>query len=291
MSRRRTIPVDICFVLDATGGNQSIFMGMIDQVSKLEFDIKEKNRAVNVKFGGVIMRDPVDWKPLPPEQLPDEDIREHEMNIREERRRRLVEAGLWDEDLENHRAENERLYDREKYPFDQNVPIPIKDNIENLEAELFKVECGGGNDQPEDWAGAIRLALDLNWREKSKKIIILISDANAHGNKFCGYDNHNDQEDILTNLTQTMAHNNFIFIGINIIKGVDEGCKTTLNEMKTIYDQTGGIKFISAEFRPIYNVELFGEDNWPQNVLENFMEAIITAMDQLGRLDDSDNED
>lgn len=285
---RRAIPVDICFVLDATYGNQSIFMGMTDQISDLEFDIKAQNRGININFGAVIMRDPISWIQLPPD---DQDLRGLEMNQREERRRNLEEAGLWDEHLENQREENERLYDRSQYPFDANVPIQFNKNIENLIFELHKVECGAGNDEPEDWAGALQLALDMNWREASKKIIILISDANAHGNRFCGYDNYNDQENILTNLVQRMAQNNFTFIGINIIKGNDDGCKTTLDQMKTIFEQAGGRNFISEEFRPIYNVALLGEDKWPQDVLENFMNAIKTAINQLGRLDENDNEE
>lgn len=294
MSSERTIPVDICFILDATVGNQSIFMGMIDQISDLEFDLKEQNRCANIKFGAVIMRDPVDWRPPPPSQLSEEEIkslREHEMNMKEERRRRLTLNGLWDDDLENYRAENERHYDREKYPFDKNVPIPFKNNVENLIIELLKVECGGGNDEPEDWAGAIQCSLNLNWRPDSKKIIVLISDANAHGNKLCGYDNHNDQEDILTNLIQAIAQNKFYFVGINIIKGGSEGCKITLNQMKTIYEQAGGRGFISEEFRPIYDEVLFGEDNWTQDVLDSFMQTIKRAIYQVGRLDESENED
>ena len=156
---------------------------------------------------------------------------------------------------------------------------------------MLKVECGGGNDEPDDWAGAIQCALNLNWRPDSKKIKVLISDANAHGNKFCGYDNHNDQEDISTNLIITMAKNKFYFIGINIIIGESEGCKITLNEMKTIYEQEGGQSFISEEFRPIYDEDLYGEDNWTQDVLDNFMPSIKRAIYQVVRLDESENED
>ncbi|EAY12302.1 alpha kinase, putative [Trichomonas vaginalis G3] len=47
------------------------------------------------------------------------------------------------------------------------------------------VSCGGGaGDGPEDWVQAFDGVLGMNWRSKSKKIMIMITDASCHGNSF-----------------------------------------------------------------------------------------------------------
>ena len=170
-----------------------------------------------------------------------------------------------------------------KYPVNKNVPIPFKENIENLVQELMKVECDGGNDDPEDWVGALTCALDvLKWRDGSKKCIVWISDANAHGRRFCGFDNHNEEEAKLPPLVERMAEDRVYFVGINVIKGEDTGCQTTLQEMRNIYQAAGGPSFISEEFKPIYNEDLYGEDDWPADILEDFMQTIQRTLSKLG---------
>lgn len=283
----RDKPVDICFVLDATRSTQSVFTGMIDQVNDLAFDLRTNNRRANFHYGAVIYRDPVDYKvPPPSEPIPADiqaEIDAFEAKQKRERIEKLKAADLYDEDLEAQKEENAKHIDRVKYPVNKNVPIEFKENIENLIDELMKVECDGGNDDPEDWAGALKCALDeLEWRDKSKKCIIWIADANAHGRKYCGYDNHNEEEGKLQPLIERIAEDRVYFVGINVVKGKDEGCKKTLQEIRDIYIAAGGPSFISEEFKPVYNEDLLGEDDWPQDVLEDFMQTIQRTLAKLG---------
>lgn len=292
----RDKPVDICFVLDATESTQSVFTGMIDQVYNLAFDLRTKNRRANFYYGAVIYRDPVDWRPPPPSFEMDADMKrefmEYEANEKAKRIQRLKDKGLYDEELEAEKEENAKHYDREKYPFNQNVPIPFVDDIEELVNELSKVECGGGNDDPEDWVGALQTAFTLNWRDGSKKCLVWISDANAHGEKFCGYDDrHNDQVAEMEPLIRRLVEERFYFVGINVIKK-DQGCEITLREIKTMYENfcaeiytdpaVHPPKFTVEKFEPVYDEDLFGEDGWPADVLEKFMKTIYDTLAKMG---------
>ena len=125
----------------------------------------------------------------------------------------------------------------------KNVLIPFGP-YEDLETELLRVQCGAGNDDPEDWVGAIDLALNQNmtkWERGSKKLIVWITDANAHGRKFCGFENHQEEESKLEPYFEELARRDIHFIGINIQKSVpiqlpdgtkewknDTGCIQTL---------------------------------------------------------------
>ena len=267
----RDKPIDVCFVLDATQSSQRVFTSMIDHVNDLAFDLRTNNRRAAFQYGAIIYRDPVDYKEPPPSApLPkdmQDEINAFEAKQKEERINRLKAADLYDEELEAEKEEISKHKDREKYPFNKNVAIPFTDNIEHLIQELMKVECDGGNDDPEDWVGALQLAFnDLEWRDNCKKCIIWIADANAHGMKFCGYDNHNEEESKLQLLVERMAKEKISFLGINIVKGDDEGCRLTLQKMREIYLNAGGVSFILDEFKPVDEEDLFGEDEWPTYV-------------------------
>lgn len=278
---KRNIPVDICFLLDTTHSMQSALYAMINKVSDLSFDLRINNRHADIKYGAVVFRDPVDWMPPPPSSPVDAETNQL---IKESRKRELMDIGLWDEELENLKEFYSKHVDKSKYPEDQNVAIEFDGNIEKIMDELMKVECGGGNDDPEDWNGAIRCALNMNWRENSKKCIIIISDANAHGKRFCGYDNHNDEEDKLIEAVEKLAEKQCYIIGISVMKR-DKGCLKTLQEMKDIYETKNGKCFIIEEFKPIYDENFFGEDNWPQDVFDEFMNTIRKSMSRLDNFD------
>ena len=61
--------------------------------------------------------------------------------------------------------------------------INFTDNIDKFIWEIKKLECYGGEDQPEDIAGALNEALKLDWKSNAK-YIVLVSDAPCHGNKY-----------------------------------------------------------------------------------------------------------
>ena len=174
------------------------------------------------------MRDPVDYvdaKAPPIDPIYQKMIDDLIENKKKQSKKKMIDDDLWDDDFEKKKSN----FDRKKYPINANVPIQFTNDIENISIELLKVECDGGNDEPEDWAGSLLCALrDLEWRRDSEKYIIFITDSNANGKRFCGYDNHNEEEPILTHLIQQLATNKYYFCGINALVGNDkEGCKRT----------------------------------------------------------------
>ncbi|KAK8839404.1 hypothetical protein M9Y10_031753 [Tritrichomonas musculus] len=120
-------------------------------------------------------------------------------------------------------------------------------DIENLSVYLGKVEAFGGGDIPEDFVGAIELTLNkLSWDEDARKGIIWIADAPAHGKRFCGEENHQEEEPKLEKLVKELAEKKFYFSGISINGGVDQ----TFAEMKKIFDENGGKSFRIQSFSP-----------------------------------------
>lgn len=278
--------VDICFVIDATAHTQSVLRGMIEHANDLSNELQTRNRQANIKYGAVIYRDPVDYRELPSDSIPSDvqaQIKEIEERKKQERIHRLKEAGVYDEEYEKRKEEEVHNFDREKYPINKNVSIEFKSNIESLIDEIKKVESNGGNDDPEDWAGALKCALnELEWGEGSERCIVWIADANAHGRRYCGYDNHNEEERKLQPSIEEAAEKRIHFIGINVTKGIDDGCKRTLEEIRDIYSSAQGPSFIYEEFKPVFNADLFDDDNWPKDVIEQFMQTIKNALFNLG---------
>ena len=66
--------------------------------------------------------------------------------------------------------------------------------MEYLQKSIGEINAYGGGDEPEDWVGAYKLATEAIAFRNGTRLIIHIADAPAHGNIFCGYDNHNDEE-------------------------------------------------------------------------------------------------
>jgi hypothetical protein len=165
-------------------------------------------------------------------------------------------------------------------PDDRHEFFQLTDKREAVEEFLAGIKSYGGRDDPEDWAGALDIALHrMNWRD-GKKCIFWITDANAHGTKFSGdpRDRHNDQEPILERYIQEMARQRIYFVGINIMKGTDPGCERTLNAIRQIYDRAGGPSFQVETFRPIWDRDKFDGDGWPREVVEAFQETINATM-------------
>lgn len=218
MSRKimKKNPCDVCFVIDTTQSTSYISHDLMDFVLDLAFSVQIRYRIYKFTFGAVINRDPIDYKP--------------------------TQSGEFQESQkppkENQEEEEERQhsYDRVSFPFDKNVPIDFLSDIEDLDTNLEKVEFGSGNGEQSDWVGALQCALDeLQWRQDSKKVIVWISGSNAHGKRFCGIDNHNEEEIKFVHLIERAAEEGFNFITINLHKENNEGCKKTLVEMKNIF--------------------------------------------------------
>ena len=207
---------------------------------------------------------------------PDEQnqLNEIEARDRAERRKRLQKKGLYDEyaqEREHEQEERRKLFDNVKYP-------DLIPDTEKLIKELEKVECKTGNDDPEDWVGALDIELnDISWRDKSKKIIVWIADANAHGKKYCGYNNHQEEEKKLEPLVKQMVKDNIYFIGINIRKSGDEGCRRNFNEIERIYQKSKGKSINIQEVEMTLDADN-EKDDVPLKFLESFEETLAQTI-------------
>lgn len=63
------------------------------------------------------------------------------------------------------------------------APYPMTDDLVQFEMDLNSLSADGGGDYPEAMDQAMEAALDLEWREQSIKIILLVADAPPHDNK------------------------------------------------------------------------------------------------------------
>lgn len=270
-------PVDVLFVLDATSSTQCIFEAMIQHTESIIYDINFKFRRASVYSGAVIYRDPVDYRPPPPETpldpISQREIDEAKEEFNKQRIQRLKEKGIYSEEEELRKIERRKHFDNVKYPEDINVAIDLIPDIEKFVNELAKIECKAGHDEPEDWAGALDMALnDISWRDRSKKLIVWIADSNAHGRRFCGFNNHNSEENRFVKLISEMARSEIYFIGVNVMKN-DEGCQRTLNEMKKIYESNGGKSFIINRLKVNIDSDM-EEDDIPPGFLDDFHATI-----------------
>ena len=68
-------------------------------------------------------------------------------------------------------------------PEGQYVSIDFTGNIHEVEEFISNIDAYGGGDEPEDIAGAFKLALDMNWQSKAR-YAVLVCDAPCHGSQY-----------------------------------------------------------------------------------------------------------
>ena len=113
----------------------------------------------------------------------------------------------------------------------------LKEDVSELKNEIAKETATGGGDGPEDWVGAYGLACDsMAWRSGTR-LIIHIADAPAHGSEWCGYSNHDDENEKLYPMIQKCIDKNIKIIGFQI----DDSAGLSFNKFKKEYDSKGGI--------------------------------------------------
>ena len=118
-------------------------------------------------------------------------------------------------------------------PSDIHQVFDFDEEIENLATFLEDVKASGGGDGPEDYVGALNEAFNsLSWRDNSKRAIIWIADAPAHGQRYCGSSNHQEEEPKLEPLVKQLAQDRYYFVGISLNNGADR----TFTEMKSIFE-------------------------------------------------------
>lgn len=191
--------VDIIFVIDATSSNDQILEQLYNQCHDIGTLLSERAFRSRVKpsFGAVLMRDPVDTA----NKLCGKDEHDHTDGLNSSLEAMAV------------------LLESVNADFDENT-VPL---------------AHGGGDEPEDWFGALKIAYDMTKDRESKKLIVVISDENAHGEEYCGVPNHNEEGPKLDNLINEFVRNRVYMLVINVKKRDDQGCQTTINRLTELY--------------------------------------------------------
>jgi hypothetical protein len=145
-------------------------------------------------------------------------------------------------------------------------------DIGRLAHFLSGVRATGGGDVPEDWVGALRLSLTgVTWRG-GRKTLIWIADAPAHGRRFCGSLNHEEESPKLPPLIVEVAKAQIHVQGLSL----QGGANATFTEFKTIYDAAEGPGCTFEQFSvgyqaaaPAKRVDVLGRDvddaNYPKD--------------------------
>jgi hypothetical protein len=120
----------------------------------------------------------------------------------------------------------------------------LSSDIDSLVAFLATVDASGGADTPEDWVGAYDLALNqIQWRSGAKTIVH-IADAPAHGERYCGVTNHEEETPKLAPLIERVARQGILVTALNL----NAGATLSFTECKTVYDAAGGRRYAIESF-------------------------------------------
>lgn len=84
-----------------------------------------------------------------------------------------------------------------------------------MKNKIGTVRATGGGDGPEDWVGAYKRALNINWR-KGTRLIIHIADAPAHGHSYADSDRHDEENPKLAPLLRKCASSGIKIVGMCI---------------------------------------------------------------------------
>ena len=112
----------------------------------------------------------------------------------------------------------------------------LTDDISSFKKSIEKIECSGGGDESEDWVGAYKKVLNMNWRN-GVKIVIHITDAPAHGRQFIEEDSHSEEVPKLIEIIKKVADYNIRVIQFSI----EGGPTNCFNFFKEIYEKNNGI--------------------------------------------------
>lgn len=137
----------------------------------------------------------------------------------------------------------------------------IKNFLSNVKAH------GGGGDGPEDWVSAFEDLLRLNWREKSAKVVIFITDSGSHGTLFNGSDNLWDEEadKKLPPLIKEAAQRQILF---HCVAGTYHASRS-FEKTREIYQRAGGPSFKIEKMNP----------NQSKSLEKTILEVIRSSID------------
>ena len=149
-------------------------------------------------------------------------------------------------------------------PGEKNKTYSLKRDVEILKRELGSERAHGGGDTPEDWVGAYEMALDnIAWRNGTR-LIIHIADAPAHGSKWYGKKNHEEENEKLYPLIKKAVVKKIKIIGFQ----VGTSPKKSFDEFGKEYLKQGG------EFYKIYE---FKNGMSANEISKNFSELVVKS--------------
>ena len=171
---------------------------------------------------------------------------------------------------------------------DDYTDLELTLNYNNIYNNIKDLEVDGGDDIPEDVAGAFEMALNKNWGT-GQKIAFLITDAPCHGTQYHDLDQKNknyidkypkgfyegDNEEFrrrdIDELVKDLAQKNISLICLDILKITEK----MFDEFKTIYDKEGKKELFSVEKKDLEKIiinkssELINKENEIIEVLKN----------------------
>ena len=147
---------------------------------------------------------------------------------------------------------------------DKHTLYYLTNDISELSNDISGESPDGGGDGPEDFVGAYKNVFKMAWRNGTK-LVIHIADAPAHCNKYCGYDNHEEESGKLEPLLRRCAEE-----GIKIICfDIDDGCRSCFEKMRDDYLPYG--KDL------LFNIENFDTSGSSKIIASNFKKLVIAS--------------
>ena len=150
-------------------------------------------------------------------------------------------------------------------PYEKNEFFSLTSDVQELSSSLRQIHIGGGGDFPEDWIGAYALALKkMSWR-KGRKIIIHITDAPAHGQKWCEYDRYPEEGPKLSAIIKRCIKQKIGIIACPIAKDAE----LCFSKFKIEYLNENGLFYKILQF--------WGSDG----LCESFKDKIFDSITQI----------
>lgn len=151
---------------------------------------------------------------------------------------------------------------------DKHETYPL-DDIKKVKERIQNVKAYGGGDEPEDWVGAFKIALNTNiikWR-KGIKLIIHIADAPAHGDEFAGNINYTDEGPKLIEQIKECVKQEIKIFGLFI----GQSAENSFRKFKDYYDS------YDRENKGLYKVVNFNEGKG-KDIAEKFKSLVLQAV-------------
>ena len=133
---------------------------------------------------------------------------------------------------------------------DEYIDIDFTINYDKLENEIKKIEADGGDDIPEDVAGAFKMALKKEWRGDTR-IALLITDSPCHGGEFHNSNGVKDKypsEQNIKNMIHQFKKENISLICFKLTKNTDKMFEIFKNEYNSEEEKNHSLFTINNDF-------------------------------------------